>query len=64
MALFLSFLKIDKTFYIGEFLVITVTKMVVLVVIKYVCWKPISGILHLLLAGHEAHLTMGSLSWH
>lgn len=62
MALFLSFLKIDKTFCIGEFLVITLTKMVVLVVIKYVSWKPIFGILHLLLGRHEAHLTMGSLS--
>lgn len=64
MALFLSFLKIDKTFYIGEFLVVTLTKMVVFVVIKYVSWKPIFGILNLLLGSHEAHLTMGSLSLH
>ena len=64
MALFLSFLIIDKTFYIEEFLVISSRNMIVVMVIKYISWKPIFLILNLWLASRETHLMMGNLSLH
>ena len=64
MALFLSFLIIDKTFYIEEFLVISSRNMIVVMVIKYISWKPIFVILNLWLASRETHLMMGNLSLH
>ena len=64
MALFLSFLIIDKTFYIEEFLVISSRNMIVLMVITYISWKPIFAILNLWFTSQEAHLMMGNMSLH